>query len=344
MKSTITKALFAGTSALAVAALLTACSGGGSSSGSASSGSQATMPAQMTSITLALNPAAQMAPVYYGIEQGIFKKHNLDVSIVPQTDVAAIVSGVASGQYTFGFATVVHDINANLNNIQIRAVATPDGQQDPNEKPDVGNALVAGPGSGITSAGQLAGKTLCVIGLSSLNTLAAYAMAADDGVSNPKESIQLVQLPFGQMPQALSSKQCDAAVIQSPFIAQAEAIGGTIIGKPNVQIFSNEAIGLFNTMQSYIDQHPDVVKAFVDAVVESQEAAKASIPAAQQTLVSNLNITPEQAAQSFWGTADPYVNTAGFATAQDLLMKYAGQTTKLDVDTLVWPGGLEPGK
>ncbi len=344
MKSKISRALIAGVSTLAVATLLAACSSGSSSPSTGSSDS-ATMPAQMTPVVLALNPAAQMAPEYYGIEQGIFKKHNLDVTIVPQTDVAAIVSGVASGQYTFGFATVVHDINANVNGIQIRAVATPDGQQTTDEAPDMGNSLVAGPDSGITDAGGLSGKTLGVIGLSSLNTLAVYDMAAKLGVKDPKSEINLVQLPFGQMPQALASHQIDAAVIQSPFISQAQQIGGTVIGKPNVEVFGGDAVGLFNTMQSYIDQHPDVVKAFVDSVVESQAAAKADISAAQQTLVTQLSITPEEAAQSTWNTSSsPYVNVQGFQVAQDLLTKYAGQTKQLDVNTLVWPGALEPTK
>ncbi|WP_290805927.1 ABC transporter substrate-binding protein [Herbiconiux sp.] len=331
------KTLLAGAALLAATALLAGCAGsdGGDSAGSTDGASGET-----TKIVVATNPSAQTAPLYLGIKDGIFAKHGLEVELVPQTDVAAIISGVASGQYNFGFATVVHVINANVNDIPIRAVATVEGQQKAEEEPEEGNALVAGPDSGITSAGDLGGKTVGVIGLSSLNTLAMWDMAAKEGVDTT--SINLVQLPFGQMPAALAAGDIDAAVVQAPFIADAEANGATIIGKPNVETFPNMAVGLYTTSQSYIDSNPDIVKAFAAAMIESQQHATENIDDAKATLVTNLGLTEEAANAAKWNTgSNPYVNTEGFTTAQELLTKYAGQTKQLDVDTLVWPGALE---
>lgn len=328
---------------VAMAALVAGCSGGSDSAGSTTTGDggSSSATAGVTTVTLAVNPSAQSAPLFLGIQDGIFEKHGLKVEVVPQTDVAAIISGVASGQYNFGFATVVHVINANLNDIPIRAVATVEGQQKPAEDPAEGNALVAGPNSGITSAADLGGKTLGVIGLSSLNTLAAWDMAAKMGVD--PTSIQLVQLPFGQMPAALVAGDVDAAVIQAPFIADAVSQGATIIGKPNVETFPDMAVGLYTTSQNYIDSNETTVKAFADAMIEAQEYATANVDKAKQTLVTNLGITPEAAQAAKWNTgSNPYVNTEGFAKAQDLLKKYAGQTGDVDVDTLVWAGALQP--
>jgi len=346
MELTIKKALL-GVSVVAAAALLASCSAAAPGGGGSNGDKPADMPAEMTDITVAVNPSAQMAPIYYGIESGIFEDHNLNVEIIGSSDVAAIVSGIASGQYDFGFATVVHSLNANANGIQLRAVGVPDGQQATEEDPETGNALVAGPNSGIQDAGDLSGKTLGVIGLSSLNTLSAFKMAADAGVKDPANEIELVQLPFGQMPQALASGEIDAAVIQSPFIGQAVATGSTIVGKPNVEIFGDAAVGLLNTTQSYIDQHPDVVEAFTQALIESQEAAKENIEAAQDTLVDQLGITPEEARASTWGMEKPpYVNTKGFEICQELLLEYVKDNppglADLDVNTLVYKGALEP--
>ncbi|MBM9468128.1 ABC transporter substrate-binding protein [Nakamurella leprariae] len=337
------KSLLAGAFLAAGTLLLSAC--GGSDGGSAaSSGSSAgdSGSGELTQITLATNPSAQSAPLFLGIQDGIYAKHGLEVEVVPQTDVAAIISGVASGQYDFGFATVVHVINANLNDIPIRAVGTVEGQQKPAEDPEEGNALVAGPDSGITSAADLGGKTLGVIGLSSLNTLAAWDMAANAGVD--PTSINLIQLPFGQMPAALAAGDIDAAVVQAPFIAEAVTSGATIIGKPNVETFPDMAVGLYTTSQSYIDGNEAIVKAFAEATVEAQEYATANVDKAKATLVENLGITEEAAQAAKWNTgSNPYVNVEGFATAQELLMKYAGQTDELDVNELVWPGALEGG-
>jgi NitT/TauT family transport system substrate-binding protein len=329
------KSLLAGGAILAMTALLAGCAGTSDATSTEGAGS-----GELTKITLATNPSAQSAPLFLGIQDGIYEKHGLDVEIVPQTDVAAIISGVASGQYDFGFATVVHVINANVNDIPIRAVATVEGQQKAEEEPAEGNALVAGPDSGIASAGDLGGKTLGVIGLSSLNTLAAWDMADKEGVDT--KSINLVQLPFGQMPAALAAGDIDAAVVQAPFIAEAEASGATIIGKPNVETFPDMAVGLYTTSQNYIDSNEATVKAFAEATVEAQEYATDNIDAAKETLVENLGITEEAAKASKWNTgSNPYVNVEGFEKAQELLTKYAGQTKELDVNELVWPGALE---
>jgi NitT/TauT family transport system substrate-binding protein len=324
--------------AAACAALLltaTACGGG-----SDDAGGSASSDGGLTKITVSFNPASQFAPLFVGMEQGIFADHGLEVEVVPQTDVAAIVSGVASGQYDFGFATVVHVVNAHANGIPIKAVATPDGQQAAEEADDSGNALVAGPDSGISGPGDLAGKTLAVIGLSSLNTLAAQELADEAGVD--VSTINLVQLPFGQMPAALAAGDVDAAVVQSPFIAEAVADGSTVVAKPNVELFANSAVGLFITSESTIDEDTDVVQGFSDSMIESQEYAADHVDEARATLVDNLGLTPEAAASATWcTTCDPHLNTDGFATVQELMTKFAGLKETPDVSEYVWEGALQ---
>ncbi|MGO2683795.1 MAG: ABC transporter substrate-binding protein [Microbacterium sp.] len=295
---------------------------------------------ELIQITVADNPAAQNAPLYLGIEDGIFEEHGLAVEVVHQSDIAAIISGTASGQYDFGSATAVHVINANLNEIEIRAVSTVNGRIQPDEGPEAGNTLLAGPDSGIASAADLAGKTVAVLGLASLNTFTLFELADRAGVD--PSSITLVQIPFGQMPADLASGDVDAAVIQSPFTAEAMADGSTLIAKPNAEVFPNMAILFFNTTQSYIDSNPDVVEAFSDAMLEAQAAAAANVEKAQQTLVTYLDLTEEAARESAWTTeGDKRVELEGLALAQEILKRYNDQKLTLDVADLVWPGALE---
>lgn len=329
----------AGASIAASALLLTACGGDASGDG-ASGGEGDTDSDELVSVTVATNPSSQTAPLFYGIQEGVYEEHGLDVEVVPQTDVAAILSGTASGEYDFGFATVVHVLNANANDIPIRAVATVEGQQKTDEEPEEGNALVAGPDSGVESAADLEGARLAVVGLSSLNTLAAWELADREGVD--PESIELVQLPFGQMPAALASGDVDAAVIQSPFIDQALDDGSEVIDKPNVKVFPEMAVGLYTTHESFIDSNEDVVQAFSDATVEAQELTSENVDAARELLVDELGITPEAAEEATWNTdSNPHVNVEGFETAQEMLLKFGEQSEELEVEELVWPGSKE---
>jgi NitT/TauT family transport system substrate-binding protein len=327
----------ASVAAAGAAVLLTATGCGSSDEGGSSAAADE---GGLTTVTVSYNPASQFAPMFVGMEQGIFAEHGLELELVPQTDVAAIISGVASGQYDFGFATVVHVINARANNIPIKALATPDGQQATEEEPEMGNALVAGPNSGIADAGDLGGKTLGVIGLASLNTLAAQELADREGVD--VSTIELVQMPFGQMPAALAAGDIDAAVVQSPFIAEALASGSTVIAKPNVELFADSAVGLFTTSEQMIAENEDVVRGFAEGMVASQEYAAANVDQAKETLVEQLGLTPEAAQAATWCVAcSPELDTDGFKTAQQLMKKFADLKETPDVTEYVWAPALE---
>ncbi|GAA0906433.1 hypothetical protein GCM10009559_74860 [Pseudonocardia zijingensis] len=318
----------------AVALLSAACGGGGSAGGVGEPGADGA-----TTVQVAFNPASQFAPMFVGMEKGIFAEHGLKLEIVPQTDIAAIISGLASGQYDFGFATAVHLVNARSNNIPVRAVATPDGQQATAEDPEMGNALVAGPNSGVTGPGDLGGKTLAVVGLSSLNTLAAQELAARAGVD--VGTIKLVQMPFGQMPAALAAGDVDAAVVQSPFIAEALADGSSVVAKPNVELFADEAVGMFLTSEATIGESEEAVRGFAAAMVESQRYAAEHVDEARSTLVAHMGMTPDAAAAATWcTTCDPALDTEGIDTVQELMTKYAGLEEPIDVQEAVWPEAL----
>lgn len=296
-------------------------------------------PAEIQKVTVSINPSSQFAPMFLGIESGIFADHGLELEIVPQTDVAAILSGVSSGQYDFGFATVVHVVNANLNNIPIRAVTSIEGQLS---KDDKGTTLLAGPGTGIKTVADMEGKTMATVGLSSSNTLTTWGLADKAGI-DPK-SIELVQMPFGQMPAALASGDVDAAVMQWPFVGEALDNGSTVVAYNNQEFFAESAITLMNTSQQFIDENPEVVQAFSDAMIESQLAATADEKAAKAALVDGLGISAAEAENARWNVGgEPYLELKAFETVQDMLIKYAGvdSSKKMDVKDMVWPGALE---
>jgi NitT/TauT family transport system substrate-binding protein len=327
--------------AASAALVLAACSSG--TSGTGDSGDTADKGPEKAELNVAINPSSQFAPMYYGIDSGIFKKHGLTLKIVPQTDIAAIISGIASGQYDFGFATVVHVLTANANGIPIRTVSSIEGQLKPD---DEGTVTIASKQSGITDFKQMAGKRLATVGLSSMNTLTSWALADKAGI-DPK-SMKLVQLPFGQMAAALENGDVDAAVMQWPFAGDALNAGGKVLAYNNGVMFGNTATTFFNTSQSFIDQNPNTVKAFSDAMIESIDAATKDPDAARKALIPGMGLSEEQAKGAKWNIGGvPYVNLDAFKTAQGFLVKYsddkaaAAATEALDVSTLVYPGALE---
>lgn len=323
-----------------VLASLVACSGGGAPADEGAEGDGGAP--EKSTLTVAINPSTQFAPLYYGIQEGIFEEHGLELEITPQTDIAAIVSGLASGTYDIGFATVVHAVTANANGIPIRAITTIEGQI---QEDDEGTVTIASAESGITDFAGLEGKRVATVGLSSHNTMTMWELADRAGADT--ESIELVQLPFGQMAAALASGDVDAAIMQWPFAADALAAGGVELGYNNRELFVDTATTLFNTSQSFIDQNPNTVRAFADAMAESIVGATENPEVAKESLIEGLGITAEQAAGARWNIGgDPALNLDAFEVARDLLVKFSSDESaktaleNLDVSTIVWPGAL----
>ncbi|QBR90296.1 transporter substrate-binding domain-containing protein [Microbacterium wangchenii] len=340
VKTSLTRRLGAIAVAGIVAASLAACSGGdgGADAGTGDDGGAP----EKASLTVAINPSTQFAPLYYGLQEGIFEEHGLELEITPQTDIAAIVSGLASGTYDVGFATVVHAVTANANGIPIRAITSIEGQI---QEDDEGTLTIASAESGITDFAGLEGKRVATVGLSSHNTLTMWELV--DRAGADAASIELVQLPFGQMAAALESGDVDAAIMQWPFAAEALAAGGVELGYNNRELFEGTATTLFNTSQSFVDQNPNTVRAFADAMAESIEGASADPETAKAALVDGLGITEEQAAGARWNVGgDPALNVDAFEVARDLLVKFSTDESakaaleKLDVSTIVWSGAL----
>ncbi|MHA6694955.1 ABC transporter substrate-binding protein [Homoserinimonas sp. A520] len=343
MKFLTKRTLGAITAAATTALLLVGCSPSPATDGSNGADGPADTAPEKSSLTIAINPSSQFAPLYHGMESGIFADHGLELEVVPQTDVAAIISGVASGQYDLGFATVVHVLTANANGIPIRTVSTIEGQIRPD---DDGTVTIASAQSGVTDFAGLAGKRLATVGLSSMNTLTSWALADEAGID--PTSIELVQLPFGQMAAALANGDVDAAVMQWPFAGDAIDAGGVELEYNNRVMFQNTATTFFNTSQSFIDANPNTVQAFSDAMIESIEAASADPDTARAALVPGLGLTQEQAKGARWNIDGvPYVSLDAFKTAQGFLIKFSKEESvkaaikALDVSTLVWPGALQ---
>jgi len=329
MKFPTRRAVTAGLAGIATAALLTACSGGSA----ASTDSKAKMPSKMTTIKVAINPSAQFASLYYGVEQGIFTKHNLKLDIIPQPDIAQTVAGLASGTYDLGQTTPIHVVAAAANGIQIQEVSTVEGRLGDK---DQGTTIAASKASGITNVKDLAGKKVATVGLTSNNTYATDALV--DQAGGDWKSIKYVQLPFGQMVAALQNGDVDAAIMQSPFIDQAVADGATKIGYPNF-LYGDKATTVFDASASYISKHPDVVQAFSDSMIQSIQAANANETAASDSLIDGLKYTKEQAEGAKRNEGGvPCLNIGGLETAQKLLTEYGGQKQKVDVKKLIWSG------
>src|SRR5699024_8531048 len=139
--------------------------------------------------------------VYLGIEEGIFEKHGLDVEPTVAQGGAAIIPGVESGDFDFGFSNVTSLILGKSQGLPIKIVA-PGPQTTGKVNEDYASIMVAQE-SDITSVKDLADKRVAVNTLNNItDTLLKEAMHQAGG---DPESMDLVEVAYPEMPSMLEN-------------------------------------------------------------------------------------------------------------------------------------------
>ncbi|KAB1642243.1 ABC transporter substrate-binding protein [Gulosibacter chungangensis] len=255
--------------AAAAALLLTSCSGAGGTSPT----TEGEAAGELTDVTLMLNwyPYGEHAPFYYGVEQGIFEEHGINLNIQAGQGSTKTVQATGQNQVDFGWA----DTPAVLSNIDKGVGVQSVGvflQTTP-------SAVQVFADSGITEPADLVGKTIATsAGDAPTTTFPLYLEAAG---LNPDDVIQQNLDAAGKMA-AMMNGQVDGLIgfahDQGPTIANES--GNEVVylkySDVGLNFFSN---GLIASNQM-ISDNPELVQAMVDATSESFEAAVADPEAA----------------------------------------------------------------
>ncbi|MGC9537285.1 ABC transporter substrate-binding protein [Streptomyces sp. UG1] len=273
--------LSAGLAAGALLLVATACgsSDAGSSDAGASSGG-------VTTVKVGLIPIVDVAPLYLGQKKGFFEKQGLKLEFSIAQGGAAIVPGVASGQFQFGFSNVTSLMVAQSNGVPVKAVANGIASTGVAGK-DFG-ALMVKKGSAVKSAKELEGKKVAINTLKNINETAVRESVRKAG--GDPDKVNFVELAFDQMPAALDKGQIDAAMVVEPATATIKSQGGVVIASPLVDVAPDLTVAMYFASTQYAQQNPEVVKKFQDATAESLAYAEAHPDEARQTVTTYTKI------------------------------------------------------
>ncbi|MFB7086049.1 ABC transporter substrate-binding protein [Streptomyces sp. NPDC056296] len=252
--------LFVGLTAVSVLTAATAC-GSSDSGGSDDAGSSG----GTTTVKVGLIPIVDVAPLYLGQKQGFFEKRGLKLSFAGAQGGAAIVPGVVSGQFEFGFSNMTSLMIAQSNNVPVKAVAN--GIASTGVVGEDFEALTVKGDSPIKSPKELEGKKVAINTLKNINETAVRASVGAAG-GDPDE-VDFVELAFDQMPAALDGGRIDAAMVVEPALATIKNQGGREIASPMVDIHPDLTVAMYFTSTRYARENPEVVKKFQEATAES---------------------------------------------------------------------------
>ena len=248
-------------------------------------------PAELTAVRVAALPIAESGALWGAIEAGIFEDHGLEIEVVPAQGGANAIPALLSGDIQFAIGQPFGPIRADAQNLGVVIIG--DYANSLADGTDV-NAVVALADSGITRPADLAGKKVSVNTIGAAGDLTIRKAVQDDG--GDPSTIEFVEVAFPDVPAQLDAGTMDAAWAPDPFRAMVVGAGGTSVVQPYQATIPGLSVLTSITTQKLIDEDPELVAAYSDAMAEALEWASGNEQAVRDAIATNLDIPAEAAA------------------------------------------------
>jgi NitT/TauT family transport system substrate-binding protein len=273
---------------------------------------------ELTTVTIGLIPITDVAPIYLGIEQGIFAEHGMELDIQLAQGGAAIVPAVVSGEYDFGYSNAVSLLVAHEKQIPIQVISN--GSTSTNIDGADTTEVAALADSGIKTILDLQGKTVAINALSNFGDTTIRNSLEQAG--GDPDSISFVEVPYPNMPAQLAAGEVDAAWTTEPFRTQILQEGGVSVASPMVDMAENfDAAYYFSSAQT-VSTNPELVKNFRAALLESFAYASANEDAVREIIQDYASLSPELAATVALSQWIPEINRTGLETLAAAAIRY----------------------
>jgi NitT/TauT family transport system substrate-binding protein len=311
--------------AAALAAVLVAGSAACSGSDSGGKGKDDAV----TKLDVGVVTVIDIAPLYLGIQKGFFSERRLQVTPKPRQGGSLIVAAVVSGSQHIGFSNNTSLLIGASRGLPLRIVAA--GNQA-----SAGDyaAIFTRTDSKISSAKDLAGKTIAVNNLNNVGPLTVNAALQASGVDIT--GIKYVEVAFPEMGAALAQRRVDAVWAVEPFASAIKAGGGAkLLLRPYPLVAPHFPVASYFTSASYAASNRDVVDRFRQAMNESLTYAQGHPDEVRRILPTYLTLAPEVAAHVVLPEWSTDVGAPLLQRTADLALQYRYLTTKPDVAGLL---------
>ncbi|HEV3379666.1 MAG TPA: ABC transporter substrate-binding protein [Trebonia sp.] len=325
---------FRGLGTLAGCAALTfvvaACSG--SSSGSASTASHSSASSlEETNVTVGAQPVADAAALYIAQKDGYFRQVGLNVHIIPVAQSTKAIPDMLHGTVDIiGGANDVSFIQADAGGVSIKILA--DAAHCTADSFEV----MTLPGSGITSAASLAGKTVGINVPNDVQAVTLNEVLEADGVNY--KSVHYVQVPFPDVVEELKDHKIDAFSGIEPYISAAEEQLGAVpvLSQCTGPTAGFPMSGYFST-SAWAGKNPNTVKAFQTAIDKAQALIDGDSQALRQILPTYTTITSNMADVLNLDTYPTSVSPSAMQDVATLLETQRLLSTKFSVSSMMVP-------
>lgn len=291
---------------------------------------------QNITLTVGVAESPSSAPLWLGMEKGIFERHGIQLEKAPAAHGATAIAQLINGQLDVALGGMSGVISAVAEGIPVRII--PGGPGDHPSPKGTQYQMMVPPDSDVQSFRDLEGKTVAI---NSLNCCWEFwtkeSVTKDGGDPN---AVRLVQITFPNQVVAMKQGHVDAVLTLQPYATQLRADGYRSLGDPAAIAFDNpENVNTYYFMaKSFIDENPGVVERWRDALAEASEYANSHPEETRQTIVEVTGASPELVAQMPLPKYTATIQRDTIERGMQFLVKYGVLEQAPPYSEVVWQG------
>jgi NitT/TauT family transport system substrate-binding protein len=281
-------------------------------------------------ITVALIPILDFAPIYVALDQGIFEKHGLNVTLQEIFSSPGLVSAVTSGSADIATTSATQAVTGISNGLPIKIVSG--GSISPTE----GNTeILVKADSDIQTFKDLEGKTVNTVALQGLFHLGTLSAVQNDGGDWTKvETIPGQQPDLGAL---LDSGRVDAIVIQEPYLSQfKEEFGFRSLGNPYATLGYAIPAGVWISSIEQTQNEPETMRRFRAAMAEASDFAQANDDIIRAKVPEITSLTADQVANLALPTFAGEIPEESMTSMGNSMLAYGWLKYLPSMNQLIW--------
>jgi NitT/TauT family transport system substrate-binding protein len=283
-----------------------------------------------TTLTVGVLPVIDAAPFEIALKNGYFAQQGLTIKTVSVLQSTQAVPDLLRGSVDIiggNYTSYIEGDSRGTFSIDIIGMAIDCVPTD--------FEVLALPGSGITSAQDLAGKTVAVNLTSNIQTLTLNAILEADGVTGQPH---YVAIPFPEMGAALKAHRVDAISVVEPYITAYEKTDGAVpVTSQCISPVADYPVSGYFATASWVKQNPAALRAFQRALDQGQAYADANPSAVRAVLPSYTAITAAEAAHVVLGTFPATTDVAQLQEMANLMEQQGMISGAFQVSSVVAP-------
>jgi NitT/TauT family transport system substrate-binding protein len=236
-------------------------------------------------------PLTDFLGMYAAIEQGYMADEGLKLELTAMAGGATIIPAIVGGSLDFGISNYVSVIVANGQGIKIKAFS--DSAYGSKASPPF--AIIVKKGSAIKTAKDLNGKKVAVNTRNGIVHVGVMEWIERNG--GDPATVQYVELPFPQMPPAITNGSVDAAAPTEPFVTVSTSQDAAVLSYYLTDLRDPCAISGFISTDDWITKNRDAAAAFHRANTKGMDWVAKNDKTAREYAAKYANLDPAIAAK-----------------------------------------------